>query len=232
MRTLASLLLALCIVACGTEAEDFTVDAATDTATDGATDTDPTPDVDEDASDAGSDAVADTGSDAAADTGPPSWAACEVNSQCTLAANTCCGVCGQAELGDVDPINMEGWEAHYDSVCDDPDPNCPGCPSMVNPWIGATCALGTCAEFDLRAERITACTSDDECVLRTTGCCECGADTNPAALIAIRGDAVADYTSMVCDPESTCPGCDPEYPGWVEPACNDEGRCYVYYLPD
>ena len=228
MRTLISLSLALCLASCGTEAEDVPAedvapDSTADTATDTAADTPSSVDATTDGS---------ITPDTIPDAGTPTWAVCEINSQCTLAANTCCGVCGQAELGDVDPINTDGWEAHYDAVCDDPDPICPGCPSQVNPWIGATCAGETCDEFDLREDPATACTSNDECVLRTTGCCECGADTTPSALISIRRDSVGDYTARVCDPDASCPGCDPEYPGWVEPACSDDGRCYVYYLPD
>lgn len=233
MRSLAPLLAAGLLIACGTEAEDLPRDAESDTPT-ADTRTADTPSSDVGAGpDPGDAPIADVPRPdvPATDAGGPSWTACEINSECVLAANTCCGVCGQAQLGDVDPINASARDAHYASVCDDPDPICPGCPSQVNPWIGATCDTATCAEFDLRTEPITECATDDECVLRVTGCCECGGDTIPEALISIRGDSVAEYTSRVCDPDATCPGCAPEYPGWVEPACQD-GRCTVYYLPD
>jgi hypothetical protein len=227
MRIFISLSLALCLGSCGTEAEEAPTDVAPDSATDTAVDTPLSGDTMGDGS-----VTSDTTSDASVDAGTPEWATCELNSQCMLAANTCCGVCGQAQLDDVDPINTEGREAHSVAVCDEPDPTCPGCPSQLNPWIGATCDGGACNEFDLREDPITECTSDEECVLRSIGCCECGANTEPEALISIRLDSVSDYTGRVCDPDATCSGCVPVYPGWVESACSDEGRCYVSYLPD
>jgi hypothetical protein len=174
----------------------------------------------------------DMNRDTSSDAGVPSWAVCADNSDCMLAGNSCCEVCGQPELGDVDAINTRAAAAHFDAVCDDPDPICPACPSQPNMWLGATCGAEMCRAFDLRETDLVTCTEHTDCALRVTDCCECGADTSPFGLIALRRDAFTDYERLVCDRDSVCIECAPSYPGHVRPVCSDEGRCEWDFLPD
>ncbi len=158
------------------------------------------------------------------------WLACEDNGDCVLASNTCCGTCGRPELSDFDAINPAHHEAHRESVCPGEPPPCPGCATMPNPDLGATCDSGLCQGFDVRTMDLSACTSDAECRLRVTGCCACGGDTSPYSLIAIRADAEGDYQALVCD-ETPCAGCEPVYPtDAVEAYCADDGHCAVRFL--
>lgn len=224
IRVAASLAAVACfaaLAACANEEREPSDDAGTDA---------PVVDASGDTStDAPStDAVSDTGTDAPG----PTWTACAVPSDCTLAANTCCGVCGQPTIDDVDGIHVADWDAHYATVCDDPDPLCPGCASMPNPWLLAECADAACTATDVRTDPVTACTTDDECVLRTPECCTCGSDFIPEQLIALRADAEGEWRSRVCDPDTDCATCEPEYPGYVRAACSDEGRCVIEYLED
>ncbi len=177
--------------------------------------------------DAADDTSTDVSRDNETDSGPPSWSICAANSDCVLADNSCCGVCSQPELSDVDAINQNEVSDHYADVCDEPDPQCPACALMPNPWLGATCEVELCAAFDLRETELVTCTADDDCALRVTDCCECGGDTNREALIALTTDAVASYVGLVCDPETTCPACEPSYPDTVEAFCSAAGRCDI-----
>ena len=213
---------ALTLTACGTSAPEFGDDAGMDGGIDA-------PGSDSSSDTPGSDAPV---SDAGADAPSPEWTPCAIPSECTLAANTCCGVCGQPELENFDGIHVDDRDAHYASVCDDPDPICPGCATMPNPWLLAECAEQSCEATDLRQDPITECSADEECVLRVTGCCACGGNTNPEALIAIATEAVGTYIERVCDPGQACLGCEPAYPEFVEAACSEAGRCIMRFLDD
>lgn len=155
---------------------------------------------------------------------------CADNSECELALDRCCGPCGEPTLDDFDAINGEYREEHREAVCPEPEP-CPECASQPNPALGATCEDSLCRGFDVRTMDLSACTADDDCRLRVTECCECGGDTSPASLIAIRADANAEYQSLVCDVETGCAGCAPVYPtDEVEAHCADDGHCDVRRL--
>ncbi len=179
----------------------------------------------------GSDGRADAGLDAGpADGGGDDAfdAPCAEPSDCTLAANTCCGVCGRPSLGDMDAIAAAKEEAHRRAVCPDPDPICPGCAAMPNPNLGATCDReeGRCTAFDIEQHEVSACTRDEDCIVRVPDCCACGADTSAFNLVALRADRVADYLAMVCDTGMTCLECEPVYPPNVEAFCDRaSGHC-------
>lgn len=180
------------------------------------------------------DGSADTG-DGDADSGDgdgdggTDWSSCRVPSDCELAANTCCGTCGVPTLDDVDAINGDQWQAHYDEVCDDPDPICPGCAAAPNPWLTATCTAQTCEAVDLSTHPANECIADTDCRVRTPLCCECGAPTEPGYLIGWPIDGEQSLSEAVCDPNIGCPECAPTYPDDVEAYC-DEGRCAVRVL--
>ena len=160
---------------------------------------------------------------------PPYWGGCDVSSDCTLAANTCCGVCGMPTASDVDGVNASRLDQHYDEVCPIPQP-CPDCPSALNPELVATCESGVCAVLDIHTADLSACTSADECVVRVPDCCECGADTSSYRLIAMRADRVGAYTARVCDPGTGCLACEPIYPAEATAICGTDGRCQVAFV--
>ncbi|HVU05155.1 MAG TPA: BPTI/Kunitz domain-containing protein [Polyangiaceae bacterium] len=154
------------------------------------------------------------------------WAACSANSDCTLSANTCCGVCGAPELADVDAVNGARVDEHFRAVCPKPVP-CPKCGTAENPNLLATCTGGACRAVDVRNEHLAACRANSDCRLRVTGCCECGGSTASAALIAIAVTEEAAYAALVCDPGTGCPACAPVYPKDVEAYCASDGHCDV-----
>ncbi len=72
-----------------------------------------------------------------------------------------------------------------------------------------------------------ACSIPSDCELTsTTCCCECGADTSPHNLIALRVSEVDDYLAAVCDPAEGCDACIPTYPAEAEARCVS-GLCRV-----
>lgn len=159
------------------------------------------------------------------DEGPPAdWAACDVTSECVLSGNSCCGVCGAPSLANVDGVNRARSDEHFRDVCPMPIP-CPTCPSALNPDLQVTCASSRCAPFDVRLSDVSLCTSDADCRLRVTQCCECGGDTSPFALIAVSSEP--GYSTLVCDPMIGCPECAPTYPDTVRAVCAADGHCAV-----
>lgn len=158
---------------------------------------------------------------------PAAWASCTVNSDCTLGANSCCGVCGAPPLDDVDAVNKEQLEAHFNAVCPEPLP-CRNCGMTNNPNLLSTCSAGACKAVDVRHDSVSECTTDDDCRLRVTGCCECGGSTASGDLIAINilsGDD--EYRALVCDENTACPECAPIYPTDVEAYCARDAHCAV-----
>jgi hypothetical protein len=163
---------------------------------------------------------------------PPSLTACSVPSDCILALRGCCWPCGVPSLGDFDAVNEDRQEEHHALVCTDPNPICPGCASMPNPELIATCsAQGHCSGMDIGAEDISACTSNEDCVIRTPECCECGADMTPTSLVSIRADARSRLEYLVCDPDLGCPECMPDYPDDVIPVCDADHHCAAQIIP-
>ena len=212
-RTFSIVLVALCMAPGGC------YEAAVGTTGDGAADT---------VSDDGG--AGDQAGDPVEEGEGPDWAACRASSDCVIVSNGCCDTCGMPTLADVDGVNKSFLGEHYDDVCPDPVP-CPRCATMPNPELIATCREGFCLAMDAGADELTACTSSEECVIRTPECCECGADMTPGALIAIRSDSRRELEELVCDPDSDCPACAPVYPDNVEAVCDDDSHCTALITP-
>jgi hypothetical protein len=162
---------------------------------------------------------------------PPDYYSCSVPSECALTSTTCCGTCGRPTVADVDAVTASRRDAHYlDIACPEArtePPVCPDCPSALNPNLLATCAAGRCAEVDVETDPALAeCSDDADCVIRVPDCCECGADTSPYNLIALRASAVAELVNTVCDPDEGCDDCLPTYPAEAEARCVS-GFCRV-----
>jgi hypothetical protein len=154
--------------------------------------------------------------------------ACEYVGDCSLVSTMCCATCGIPTLADVAAVNSEQAMAYYREVaCPEwmEVPACLPCKPGSNPALFSTCAAGRCEARDVTADAtLTGCTADAECVIRVPDCCECGADTSPQNLIALRLDALGAYTSLVCDPRADCATCAPVYPDTVAAFC-EAGVC-------
>lgn len=152
-------------------------------------------------------------------------AACAMNGECAVVPASCCATCGEVTLADVVAIRASEREAHRRDVCPAEMIACPPCLPTPFPHLQASCEAGRCTIFDVGEEH-GACRSRDDCVVRVANCCECGGDTSPEALIALRRDAVGAYQALVCSPLADCATCAPVYPDGVAADCV-EGRCAV-----
>lgn len=151
--------------------------------------------------------------------------ACDVNSDCIVVPDSCCGTCGAPTRSDASAINVASTTEHSRRVCAD-NQGCPACaPLFIDPTLLATCRAGRCELVDLRKHEASACEQDADCKLRTPDCCECGGDTGMGRVLGIANSAERDYSELVCDPDQACPECAPSYPKEVTVACNASGRC-------
>jgi hypothetical protein len=170
-----------------------------------------------------------TGTDAGGgtDAGPtPDWARCTMPSECVLAADDCCGVCGAPELENLDAVNMARLAEHRMAVCTEPEPMCPDCPTALNPYLVATCRGMVCTGLDTRRETFSECEVDTDCRIRAPECCECGGSTGVNQVIAIATDGESAYSMAVCDSGTACPECAPVYDADAVARCVS-GHCEV-----
>jgi hypothetical protein len=151
--------------------------------------------------------------------GPGSFGRCAVTSECRVVARECCGVCGQPTKEDVVAVSRDQERAYRDFVCRG-NSACPACASIPNPYLAGICRSGECVVVDLAEDPLTSCTDDSDCKLRTVDCCECGGRTSQDALVAIRVDAEAAFSALVCDvPPPLCAECAPVYPPSARAVC-------------
>lgn len=164
----------------------------------------------------GSSVTADYGN---ADRGPAvdlyPGASCTHPTDCVLRPASCCGDCGAYARGDVVSLLQEQLSEYQDTVCPQ-GAACPPCYTKPDPALLPDCdASGMCTTLDLYdpdqgyVSEYTACERDEDCTIRTTECCECGASLE--RLVAIRVDKRADFYNLVCPPGTGCPECAPDY---------------------
>ncbi|HEX2877844.1 MAG TPA: BPTI/Kunitz-type proteinase inhibitor domain-containing protein [Polyangiaceae bacterium] len=164
--------------------------------------------------------------------GMPNYDACEVASDCVLAANGCCGVC---DGPNVTAHDFRAYNLKYAleaSACPSGDVACGACPNPEGDgaykYFVPNCVNNECVVEDIRKSDVTACNSADDCVLRSgTGCCEgCG---GPNDFVSVRNDG--SLQELVCG--AVQPPCDPCVampPSDARPHCNDDGHCGIVYL--
>jgi hypothetical protein len=148
---------------------------------------------------------------------------CSNNSDCILAGKSCCASCGPFELANYDAINKAQADAHRQLVCPKQalcDP-CQG--EAIFPFV-ATCSGGTCKGIDVQNDPTSECSTEGDCELRLSPCCECGASTS--LLVAIAKSKAEDYKALVCDPKQSCATCNPVLPSDKKAACQN-GHCVV-----
>ncbi len=168
------------------------------------------------------DSSVDSGSDGAVD----ELRACDAPGDCTAIVPGCCGTCTTLTADQAIALHRDRIDRYRSSECTG-DEVCPGCTlppdtPEIDPDVFADCVDGRC---ELRELPQTECTDDNECVVRASECCECGANLNPEFLIAIHRDFVPEYQAALCGPTAICPACAPIYPDSVAAVCNSAGRC-------
>ncbi len=168
--------------------------------------------------------LADAGAAAAA-----GWSACTTTSECVVRPGTCCGSCGAATRGDAVGVNRKAAEAHLQQACASGE-GCDLCFMPDDPTLVATCSTGSCRVVDLLALPLTACSTDADCRIRTSDCCECGGSAEADSLIAVRVGSEPELVKILCDPMALCDDCDPGYPEYARAACH-AGRCTVTGSP-
>lgn len=179
--------------------------------------------------------AASTGSTTSTGTGgslPGDFTACDGPGQCTLVTVECCPPCGMPELPDVLAVHVDQGMAYKDYTCPDPV-DCPACATGYNPHLFAYCdtAAGKCVAADTRTHAVSACTSDDQCVLRNgTECCENCNELQVSEITSVAFVADPSLMELVCAPDNACPPCAPIYPADVTTACGDDGHCRVLVI--
>lgn len=154
---------------------------------------------------------------------------CNVSMDCVLADDTCCGVCGEPALDDLQGVNQRFERDLHDHYCGDPPPPCPLCPSAPAPGhFIAVCEENVCVgrsvyDDDLALDR---CHVDADCTLRANTCCGSCPQAYTAQNATAVGRAGRDTLSdMLCN-DMTCEACgEPDRPPRVEAYCNEANRC-------
>lgn len=165
---------------------------------------------------------AGVGADGGAGTGGSAgYDDCTLSAECLVRPASCCGSCAAATRGDAIGINQDRASAYVQDKC--AGVGCPACYMEQDPTLVAACRSGRCRVEDIRADDATACTSDSDCRIRTTSCCECGGDTDRAHLVAISDETR--FSSLVCEGVEGCPECAPVYPPDVIARCSAEHHC-------
>jgi hypothetical protein len=154
------------------------------------------------------------------------YAICDGPGQCVALVPGCCGGCGAPTLAEVTGVNSDKQDAFRAATCGDPHPVCPACPTAPEPNLVAYCANGSCQAHDVRVDDVSACTKDDDCMLRAASCCEpCGPSS--FELIALAKTHASDYRAKVCRPDAACSKCLPVYPAGLTASCASDGHCRV-----
>jgi hypothetical protein len=103
--------------------------------------------------------------------------------------------------------------------------DCPGCFGVQDAMLIATCDMRTCFAIDLHTHPATACTRDDDCVLWTPTCCDCGLVTADRAIAISDTGMIA---ALTCDfDRPDCPPCAPSFPPELFAYCDDTSHCAV-----
>ncbi len=146
------------------------------------------------------------------------WGRCEVTSDCVIRPASCCGECGAATRDDIIALNQEELSQYQAVVCEN-GMACDPCVQPTDPFLVATCGGSHCQVVDLLDSEITECREPSDCKVRVRDCCECNSDMASENLISISRDREAEYSELVCDPDTTCPECAPVYPPEAMPSC-------------
>jgi hypothetical protein len=93
---------------------------------------------------------------------------------------------------------------------------------MDDPNLLGVCRATKCSAIDLRADVMSACQADSDCVLRMgTGCCESCSGADPSTIVAVSQSGYAELKSNACRPDDgPCSKCAVQYPPGYEAKCD------------
>ena len=153
--------------------------------------------------------------------------ACDAPGQCALMTTDCCGAPCDATASDFSAVNVDRMHEFRQDSCDVVD-GCDGlgCTTPTAPRFLATCRDEQCVVQDTADLPLSACSADEDCILRFgLGCCEpCSGEA--AQLTSVRADGLAELAALTCAPDDRCGGCFHDYPPGATAVCVD-GRCSV-----
>jgi hypothetical protein len=168
----------------------------------------------------------DGGADSAFDTSPPplppEYTACSGPGGCSLVAKTCCGVCGEATVSDMVGVTKTKEGAYRGAVCGMPPPPCPGCASLIRDGsLMALCrgASPRCEAVDIRADPVSVCATDTDCVLQYNTCCQ-PCEVRSTELIALSTSQIEAFRKYVCVGDEVCSRCATPYPAGATAYCD------------
>jgi hypothetical protein len=154
----------------------------------------------------------------------PDWAACTAPGQCQLQAKGCCGTCNVPTVNDVNGVNRDQIQGYEKDNCPEPAP-CVACLSAGNPNLAAFCVQDTCKPINVRGDDVSSCTTDADCRLRFSDCCEQCGGAGMGGVIALSQTGASTYQKQVCAPDQACDKCIPVYPAGVKAVCEASKHC-------
>ncbi len=147
---------------------------------------------------------------------------CTTHADCTLTSRDCCFACGIQEPANMLAVRADSLTVQL-NACE--NSGCPECATSFNPALQSACIDGQCQLIDLTP--YAACTSDEDCRLRTKDCCECGGDTTNLISVNASFPSTPDW----CADDVACDACLPDYGSFAIPSCAvDQGMCTMAFL--
>lgn len=181
--------------------------------------------------------------DAATTDTAPDLAWCLGAGDCSLLPKTCCGSCSTPTVADMVAVRKGNESKYRDLVCGPTPPACPECaPYIADDSLQAWCIFGSgggsgggapagrCTAVDVRKEPVSACSTDTDCMLRHSSCCE-PCDARRDDLVALSRSSIDAYRSKVCTGTETCSRCMTSYPSDALARCDTVTRhCVVEWV--
>lgn len=149
---------------------------------------------------------------------------CSGPGTCELGAAGCCGITCQPTT---ELIGIRRGEAAsvVAATCEQTQPvPCPACAAQIDPDVQAFCRGGTCTVVDLRTDDLSACSKEDDCVLRYPSCCQPCDGGSPSDLVSVRRGREDDLAAELCTGAERCDRCLPVFPPNARAVCNQATR--------
>ena len=168
----------------------------------------------------------DVGDSGAGDSSISGLLDCTVHEDCIGTSEGCCAAhvlpngfgCGDATLA----VRADKVAAFNNESCGGKEIACPAICMLPKPNRKVACVENKCALVNLDASPMTACTTDDECLVRSKSCCGCSPKMVSEA-VAVRKDMSDSFNPLSCNGEAVCGPCTDEAPSVVAKCVS--GRC-------
>ncbi len=151
---------------------------------------------------------------------PSDTFACGGAGECDIRPKSCCGACGSPTPSDMIAVNWQKLSVYDAKVCG--NTACPDCASKPEPNLAPVCRAKSCVAVDVRTDvALSGCKTDQDCGLRSAGCCEPCGSVDPSELIAVSSTGRGEYVANQCHPDAGgCPKCAVQYPAGYAARCN------------